>query len=96
MAESGTTINVPLFRRPHCSQVHQPAFVTFGRVLFALLFIYTRATKLFGIQQTADLIATKFSVPEAFALYIAPRESATGRRRNFWRLWSIRSNSSRR
>ena len=36
-----------------------PAFVTFGRVLFAVLFIYTGATKLFGIQATADFIASK-------------------------------------
>ncbi|WP_245320088.1 DoxX family membrane protein [Bradyrhizobium sp. LMTR 3] len=43
-----------------------------------MLFIYAGATKLFGIQQTADLIATKFSIPEAFASYTAPLESATG------------------
>ena len=36
-----------------------PAFVTFGRILFAVLFIYTGATKLFAIQATADFIATK-------------------------------------
>ncbi|WP_236843152.1 hypothetical protein [Bradyrhizobium icense] len=34
--------------------------------------------KLFGIQQTADLIATNFLIPEAFAPYTAPLESATG------------------
>ena len=41
-----------------------PAFVTFGRILFAVLFIYTGATKLFAIQATADFIATKVVVPE--------------------------------
>ncbi|WP_246175787.1 DoxX family protein [Bradyrhizobium paxllaeri] len=46
--------------------------------MFALLFIYTRATKLSGIQQTADLIATQISIPEAFAPHTAPLESATG------------------
>ena len=34
-----------------------PAFITFGRVLFAVLFIYTGATKLFALQATADAIA---------------------------------------
>ncbi|XSC42843.1 DoxX family membrane protein [Bradyrhizobium sp. RDT10] len=45
IAESGRTIIVPLLRplfpHPHCSEIHQPAFVTFGRVLFAVLFICT-------------------------------------------------------
>ena len=35
-----------------------PALVTFGRILFAVLFMYTGATKLFAIQQTADYIAS--------------------------------------
>ena len=34
-----------------------PALFTFGRVLFAVLFIYTGATKLFAIPATADFIA---------------------------------------
>jgi uncharacterized membrane protein YphA (DoxX/SURF4 family) len=37
-----------------------PAFVTFGRILFAVLFIYTGATKLFGIQATSEFIAGRF------------------------------------
>jgi putative oxidoreductase len=36
-----------------------PAFITLGRVLFAVLFIYSGATKLFGIQATTDFIAAK-------------------------------------
>ena len=51
-----------------------PAFVTFGRILFAVLFMYTGATKLFAIQQTADFIATKVTIPgAACALYVAAR-----------------------
>jgi uncharacterized membrane protein YphA (DoxX/SURF4 family) len=55
-----------------------PAFVTFGRVLFAVLFIYTGATKLFGIQATADFIATKVAIPELLAPYTAQLEALTG------------------
>lgn len=55
-----------------------PAFVTFGRILFAVLFIYTGATKLFAIPATADFIATKITVPEAIAPYAAEVEQATG------------------
>ena len=55
-----------------------PAFVTFGRVLFAVLFIYLGATKLFGIQATADFIAAKITIPAALAPYTAQLETATG------------------
>ncbi len=54
-----------------------PAFVTFGRILFAVLFIYTGATKLFAIQATADFIATKLVVPDAVAPYAKQVEAAT-------------------
>ena len=54
-----------------------PAFVTFGRILFAVLFIYTGATKLFAIQATADFIATKVIVPEMIAPYAKQIEMAT-------------------
>ena len=40
-----------------------PAFFTFGRVLFAVLFIYTGAAKLFGIPATAESIASKVVIP---------------------------------
>lgn len=54
-----------------------PAFVTFGRILFAVLFIYTGATKLFAIQATADFIATKVVLPEMIAPYAKQIETAT-------------------
>ena len=55
-----------------------PAFITFGRVLFAVLFIYTGATKLFGIQATADFIASKITVPALLAPYTSQLETMTG------------------
>src|SRR5260370_3154029 len=55
-----------------------PAFVTFGRVLFAVLFIYSGATKLFGIQATADFIAAKVAFPTLLAPYTAQLETLTG------------------
>jgi uncharacterized membrane protein YphA (DoxX/SURF4 family) len=55
-----------------------PAFITFGRVLFAVLFIYTGATKLFGIQATADFIASKVTVPALLAPYASQLETMTG------------------
>lgn len=53
-----------------------PGFITFGRVLFAVIFIYTGATKLFGIQATADLIAAKVTIPAVLAPYAAQLEAA--------------------
>src|SRR3984885_3292799 len=55
-----------------------PAFITFGRVLFAVLFIYSGATKLFGIQATADFIAAKVAIPALFAPYTTQLEGMTG------------------
>jgi putative oxidoreductase len=55
-----------------------PALITFGRILFAVLFIYSGATKLFGIQATADFIAAKIAIPAAVAPYMTQLESATG------------------
>jgi putative oxidoreductase len=55
-----------------------PAFIIFGRVLFAALFIYSGATKLFGIQATADAIAAKIVIPALIAPYTAQLETATG------------------
>jgi putative oxidoreductase len=55
-----------------------PAFFTFGRILFAVLFIYTGATKLFGLQATADSIAAKVTIPEVVAPYTAQLETLTG------------------
>ena len=55
-----------------------PAFVTFGRVLFAVLFMYTGATKLFAVQQTADFIATKVTIPAVLAPYTSQLEAMAG------------------
>jgi putative oxidoreductase len=55
-----------------------PAFVTFGRILFAVLFLYSGATKLFGIQATADFIAAKVTVPALLVPYTSQLETLTG------------------
>jgi putative oxidoreductase len=55
-----------------------PAFVTFGRVLFAVLFIYSGATKLFGIQATSEFIAAKVAIPALIAPYATQLEGMTG------------------
>ena len=55
-----------------------PAFITFGRILFAVLFIYSGATKLFAIQATADFISAKVVVPALLAPYTAQLETMTG------------------
>jgi uncharacterized membrane protein YphA (DoxX/SURF4 family) len=55
-----------------------PAFITFGRVLFAVLFIYSGATKLFGIQATTDFIAAKVAIPTLLAPYTSQLETMTG------------------
>jgi uncharacterized membrane protein YphA (DoxX/SURF4 family) len=55
-----------------------PAFITFGRVLFAVLFIYSGATKLFGIQPTTDFIAAKVAIPALLAPYTSQLETMTG------------------
>ena len=55
-----------------------PAFITFGRILFAVLFIYTGATKLFAVQQTADFIASKMPIPTLLAPYTSQLETITG------------------
>ena len=55
-----------------------PAFITFGRVLFAVLFIYSGATKLFGIQVTADLLTAKVAIPAVIAPYTQQIETFAG------------------
>ena len=54
-----------------------PAFITFGRVLFALLFIYTGATKLFDIQNTTSIIASKVAIPALLTPYTSQVETMT-------------------
>ena len=55
-----------------------PALITFGRILFAVLFVYTGATKLFAVQPTADYIANKVPLPALTVPYLAQLESMTG------------------
>jgi putative oxidoreductase len=55
-----------------------PALITFGRILFAVLFVYTGATKLFAIQATSDYIAAKVPLPALIVPYLAQLESVTG------------------
>jgi putative oxidoreductase len=55
-----------------------PALVTFGRILFAVLFMYTGATKLFAIQQTAEYIASKVVIPAQLATYTSQLEAMAG------------------
>ena len=55
-----------------------PAFITFGRILFAVLFIYSGATKLFAIQPTADFIAAKIVIPALVTPYTSQLETMTG------------------
>jgi uncharacterized membrane protein YphA (DoxX/SURF4 family) len=55
-----------------------PAFIIFGRVLFAVLFIYSGATKLFAIQATADMITAKVMIPAVIGPYTGQLETATG------------------
>jgi putative oxidoreductase len=55
-----------------------PAFIVFGRVLFAVLFIYSGATKLFDIQATAAAIAAKVVIPAVIAPYTTQLETVTG------------------
>ena len=55
-----------------------PAFITFGRILFAVLFIYSGATKLFSIASTADFIAAKVTIPALIAPYTQQLETMAG------------------
>lgn len=55
-----------------------PALITFGRILFAVLFIYSGASKLVGIQATADFIASKVTIPAMLAPYQSQLETLTG------------------
>ncbi|MBR1209948.1 DoxX family protein [Bradyrhizobium sp. JYMT SZCCT0180] len=55
-----------------------PAFFTFGRVLFAVLFIYTGATKLFDVQNTTNAIASKLVIPALLTPYTEQLETMAG------------------
>jgi putative oxidoreductase len=55
-----------------------PAFIIFGRILFAVLFIYSGATKLFAIPATAEFISAKVVVPALLTPYASQLETMTG------------------
>jgi len=55
-----------------------PALITFGRIVFAVLFIYSGATDLFGIQAAAASIEAKVTIPELLAPYAAQLQTITG------------------
>lgn len=54
-----------------------PAFVTFGRILFAVLFIFSGAAKLLDLAATAQM-TEKIVLPAALATYTAQLEAMTG------------------
>jgi putative oxidoreductase len=54
-----------------------PAFIAIGRVLFAVLFIFSGATKLLDLATTAQMTA-KIVFPAAIATYTAQLETMTG------------------
>lgn len=55
-----------------------PAFLTFGRILFAVIFIVSGAGKLLDIPATTEQIASRVVVPAVVATYTAQAEAATG------------------
>src|SRR3954465_4603939 len=55
-----------------------PAFITFGRILFAVIFIASGAMKFIDLAATADVIASKVVVPEQLTTYVTQLEGLTG------------------
>jgi putative oxidoreductase len=55
-----------------------PAFITFGRILFAVLFVYSGAAKLVGLQATTNFIAAKVVIPALLTPYTSQLEAMTG------------------
>jgi putative oxidoreductase len=55
-----------------------PAFITFGRILFAVLFLYSGASKLLGLAATADFISAKVTIPALLLPYTTQLEGVTG------------------
>jgi putative oxidoreductase len=54
-----------------------PAFVTFGRILFAVLFVFSGASKLMDLAATAQM-TQKIVLPALVAPYTAQLETITG------------------
>jgi putative oxidoreductase len=55
-----------------------PAFITFGRVLFAVLFIVSGAFKLLDIAATTQMITDKVVIPGLLTTYTTQLEGMTG------------------
>ena len=53
-----------------------PAFVTFGRILFAVLFVFSGASKLLDLSATAQM-TEKIVLPAIVAPYTAQLETIT-------------------
>jgi putative oxidoreductase len=54
-----------------------PALITFGRILFAVLFIFSGASKLLNLTSTAQM-TERIAIPAALATYTAQLEGVTG------------------
>jgi putative oxidoreductase len=54
-----------------------PAFITFGRILFCVIFIFSGASKLLDLTATAQM-TEKIVLPAALATYTAQLEGLTG------------------
>jgi putative oxidoreductase len=54
-----------------------PAFITFGRILFAVLFIFSGAAKLLNLAATAQM-TEKIVLPAVLAPYTSQLEGMTG------------------
>ena len=54
-----------------------PAFITFGRILFAVLFIYTGATKFRDLSRRR-IIANKVTIPALVTPYTTQLERLAG------------------
>jgi putative oxidoreductase len=55
-----------------------PAFITFGRVLFAVLFIFSGASKLLDLAATTQMITDKVVIPGMLTDYTTQLEGMTG------------------
>jgi uncharacterized membrane protein YphA (DoxX/SURF4 family) len=55
-----------------------PAFITFGRILFAVLFIASGTMKFLDLGATAELIGGKVVFPEIAAAYVTQLQGLTG------------------
>jgi uncharacterized membrane protein YphA (DoxX/SURF4 family) len=55
-----------------------PAFITLGRVLFAVLFIFSGASKLLDLAATTQMISAKIVIPDVLTTYTTQLEGVTG------------------